>query len=150
MKLLSGKWFVATIMAVWVMAIVPGCDKSEEKKTASRSGTGDSVEISEAKHKEKTCIAIEEFLDDCVTLGDKASRSVHMTRGEEIAKFRALKMKFETSDIFIQLPEHLRDYLISHNDVWEDCRLNDNLDACGQARGMQQSIPLMCNQWAHE
>jgi hypothetical protein len=150
MRLLSKKLFVASIMAVWLTATVSGCGQSEQKKTASRSGISDSAEISETKHKEVACIAIEKFLDSCVSLGDKSSRSVHMTRREEIAEFHALKMEFETSDVFIKLPEHLRDYIISHNDVWEDCRLNDNLDACGQARGMQQSIPLMCNQWVRE
>jgi hypothetical protein len=106
--------------------------------------------LPEKQFKQCACQEIERFLDEAKRIYQASSQSVRTTRREEMEQFLALARKFEDSPVFLRLPVHLRDYVLSHNDAWETCRRNDELEKCSQASGMRSTVVAMCKQWRDE
>lgn len=136
-------------MVVFAVAICAGC-RDSDRAARGKDDTVDCKDTSKLSEKEVricACDELEEFLDETLSIHEKASRSVHTTTGEELESFARLRHTFENSDIFLRLPDHLRDYILDHNQAWESCIEQDDKAKCSQARGIRSSVTAMCRQW---
>jgi len=150
MNSLSWTSVVVFVLMALIAASPAGCSKSADPPKGKTYARSPAAPDAKKIDKKSLCEALERYIDDVAKIYHQSTRSVRTSRGTELDKFQYLKRKFERSPEFEELPDHIRDYVLMHDEAWQRCRNLDDSSGCRQAESLRQTLTAMCNQWRAE